>query len=408
MANTIKLNKSDIDALPTPADGKRDTYHFDGVPGLQLRVTSAGIKTFSVFKRVKGGRPERISLGRYPAMTPENAKREALKLIANLVNGVSGATAIRAGKQETTLGDLFKDFLENRRNRRGAYLSEASKRDYKSSFNLHLDKLKNRQLSGIKETDIGTIHTKLGKIHPTRANRVVALMSSLYSYAQDRKLYVGDNPAKGIKKFPENSRDRFLQSDELPQFFRSLAMEQNVTIRDYILLSLLTGARRSNVQSMLWKDVNLERGEWRIPTTKNGTPQTVTLSPEAVQILARRKPLEPSVDENQASYVFPGGGKAGHLTEPRKGWQRILERAGIDNLRMHDLRRTLGSWQAKSGASMVIIGKSLNHKTPSTTAIYARLDLDPVRESVNRATAAMFEAAGKGESRAVLPLKDET
>ncbi len=105
-------------------------------------------------------------------------------------------------------------------------------------------------------------------------------------------------------------------------------------------------------------------------------------------ILRIRKPTEPP------TFVFPGDGKSRHLIEPKRGWNRILERAGIDNLRIHDLRRTLGSWQAKTGASLAIIGKSLNHKNQNTTAIYARLDLEPVRESVNTATSAMMAAAG--------------
>ena len=91
--------------------------------------------------------------------------------------------------------------------------------------------------------------------------------------------------------------------------------------------------------------------------------------------------------------------------EPKKGWKRILERAGIDNLRIHDLRRTLGSWQAKTGASLAIIGKSLNHKNQNTTAIYARLDLDPVRDSINKATSAMLTAAGLRQSADAVPLK---
>jgi integrase len=158
-------------------------------------------------------------------------------------------------------------------------------------------------------------------------------------------------------------------------------------LRDYFLISLLTGARRSNVQEMQWSHIHLERGEWRIPTTKNGDSQTVTLTSEVVEILRARQGSSPT-------WVFPGSGSTGHLVEPKKAWKRLLERAGIENLRIHDLRRTLGSWQAKTGASLVIVGKSLNHKSPSTTAIYARLDLDPVRESVDRATGAMLVAAG--------------
>ena len=91
--------------------------------------------------------------------------------------------------------------------------------------------------------------------------------------------------------------------------------------------------------------------------------------------------------------------------EPKKAWARLLERAGIENLRIHDLRRTLGSWQAKTGASLAIVGKSLNHKSHSTTAIYARLDLDPVRESVDRATGAILAAAGLKPSAEVVQIK---
>jgi integrase len=160
-------------------------------------------------------------------------------------------------------------------------------------------------------------------------------------------------------------------------------------IRDYVLLSLLTGARRDNVLSMRWRDVALARAEWRIPRTKDGTPQTIPLSGEALAVLARRASRAASGE----MFVFPGAGRSGHLVEPKKGWERILERAGIEDLRIHDLRRSLGSWQAKTGASLAIIGKTLNHKNTQTTAIYARLDLDPVRESVARATAAMLQAA---------------
>jgi integrase len=149
---------------------------------------------------------------------------------------------------------------------------------------------------------------------------------------------------------------------------------------------------------MQWKDVNLKSGEWYIKETKNRVPQTITLSPEALDVLRNRKPSHP------ATFVFPGEGKSGHLVEPKRGWYRILERAGIDDLRIHDLRRTLGSWQAKTGASLVTIGKSLNHKNPSTTAIYARLDLDPVRESVNTATRAMMAAAGLKNSAKVVKI----
>jgi integrase len=195
--------------------------------------------------------------------------------------------------------------------------------------------------------------------------------------------------------------------------------------------------------AMRWNQIEFAEGIWRIPETKNGTPQNVTLSPEALEILNVR------TESAEGAFVFPGDGKSKHLVEPKKGWQRIfdrdeltqlaarvqdtgrkfivsdgetlsdaLERARklakkmkidcegcrIDDLHIHDLRRTLGSWQAKQGASLAIIGKSLNHKSLQATAIYARLDLDPVRASVNTATAAMLEAAGIKKSAGVVAI----
>jgi integrase len=179
-----------------------------------------------------------------------------------------------------------------------------------------------------------------------------------------------------------------------------VAEEPNETLKDFFLISLLTGARRSNVQEMQWSQLHFERGEWKIPTTKNGTPQTVTLGAEAIEILRARAGCDPV-------WLFPGNGVTGHLVEPKKGWKRVLERAGLEDVRLHDLRRTLGSWQAKTCASLVIVGKSLNHKSVNTTAIYARLDMDPVRESVERATGAMLAAGGVKQSAEIVPLNKQ-
>ena len=201
------------------------------------------------------------------------------------------------------------------------------------------------------------------------------------------------NPCDNIRRNKEHSRDRFLQSDELTAFFTALSEEPNHTIRDYVWLSLFSGARRDNVLSMKWTEVNLTEGTWRIPMTKNGTPQIIPLPAAAIELLKERR----TIFDNTAVFVFPGSGITGHLVEPKKAWAKILQRANIADLRLHDLRRTMGSWQAKTGASLVVIGKSLNHKSTQTTAIYARLDMDPVRDSMNTATNAMLKAGGMGK-----------
>ncbi|SEP71833.1 tyrosine-type recombinase/integrase [Nitrosomonas ureae] len=395
MENKINFIKANIDALPIPDSGKRYTYHDTKTAGLQIRITSTGVKTFSVYRRIKGGDPERITIGRYPDMTIEQARREAVRIAADISDGKNPAEIKRGKKAELTFSDLFAEYLE-----RHSKPSKRTWREDESKYKTYLEKtLGRKKLSSIDRRDIALIHSSITKVgHDITANRVLALTSSIFGWGISAGLWEL-NPAIGVKRNKENTRDRFIQGDELPRFFEAVAKEENDAIRDYVLISLLTGARRANVLSMRWQNINFDRAEWRIEETKNGTPQTVTLSQEAIEILQARKP------SNHAIFVFPGSGKSGHLEEPKKGWKRILERAGIQNLRIHDLRRTLGSWQAKTGASLAIIGKSLNHKNQNTTAIYARLDLDPVRDSVNKATSAMLTAAGLKQSARPVPLK---
>src|ERR1019366_3847398 len=150
---------------------------------------------------------------------------------------------------------------------------------------------------------------------------------------------------------------------------------------------LLCGALRGNVQAMRWDELHLDRHIWRISESKNGESLDVYLPLEAQKILLTRK-----AGANGCEWVFPGRGKTGHLIEPKTAWKRILKRAGLTDVRLHDLRRTLGSWQAATGASLPVIGKSLGHKSLAATQIYARLDLGPVRLAVDRATTAMLAA----------------
>jgi integrase len=141
---------------------------------------------------------------------------------------------------------------------------------------------------------------------------------------------------------------------------------------------------------MRWDEIDWKRATWTIPAekAKSDEDMNVVLSPVVIQILENRKA------SSLSPWVFPGVGKSGHLVEPKTAWARIMKRAGLTDVRLHDLRRTLGSWQAATGASLPIIGKSLGHESLEATKVYARLNLDPVRESVNRATQAMLIAGG--------------
>lgn len=396
-SNHQKLTKTLLNGLAAPEVGKRQVIYDTETPKLAMRMTHTGVRAFYVVKRL-GGAMVWLKLGTFPDMTCEQARNEAGKVLGEFAKGDNPAAVKRAVKAELTFGEAFDDFIVRKRKRDGSPISDKTKRDYKDLLRLYLDGIKGKRLSAIERNEVKAIHARTTQKSAAQADRVVAVVSAVFTFMLAHERFNGQNPATRIQKNPAPSRDRFLQADELTPFFKALSESTNEIMRDFFLLALLTGARRANVSAMRWADIDLVAGVWRIAKTKNGTPQTVTLSPEAMTVLESRK-------AGGGEFVFPGEGKTKHIVEPKKAWATLLKTAGIENLRIHDLRRTLGSWQARTGASLPIIGKSLNHKTHQATAIYARLDLDPVRQSVNTATAAMMEAAGLKKKTEVVRLR---
>lgn len=281
------------------------------MPGLQLRVTAAGVKSFSVYRRLKGGGPERVTLGRFPSMTVEQARKAAAAVNAEIEAGANPAATKRAFKAEPTLAEFFSEYGTRHGEKKLAW------RDDQQRFRDYLGKpLGGRKLSEISRDMIARILSdaeRAGKSVATVRN-IRALASGLFSKAVEWN-YLDTNPAAGVRVAGQKvTRDRFLQSDELPRFFAALAEELNDTMRDFILLALLTGVRRANLCAMRWREVDLQAGVWRINRTKNGEPQTVTLCPEAVTILEARREAAPGV------YVFPGEVRRDISWSPRKQW----------------------------------------------------------------------------------------
>lgn len=377
------LNFTKAALVKAPAAGKgRDYYYDEREKGLQMAVTATGTKTFYLYKRIDG-KPERVLLGRFPDLSVENARKLAAEAKGKIATGNNPQKEKRAIRDEMTFGALFAEYLEK--------YSKVHKRSWaydEREVNKFLSHWFKRKISSIEKTDVDRLHAKVGKENGKyQANRLLERIRAIFNKAIEWG-WNGTNPADGIKKFKEQSRDRFLQPDELPRFFEALANEPNEAARDFFVLSLLTGARKSNLLAMRWKEINFTAETWRIAQTKNSDPLTVHLPKQAMDILKERKLV------SESPWVFPGSGSSGHLADPKKAWKRILTEARIEDLRIHDLRRTLGSYQAATGANGYIIGKSLGHRSQQSTAIYARLNLDPVRDSVNKATEAMFGYAG--------------
>ena len=370
---------------PAPL-GKRTWHHDTKVPGLAVQVTATGTKTFYLYRWVDG-RPERLRLGTWPAITVEQARQAATKALGEIALGNNPANMRRVNRDEWTLQDLFDDYLERH--------AKPHKRTWKSDadqFRRYLVPWANRKLSVIKKPDVKTLHIHIGEQNGRyTANRLLALLRAVFNYGIRERDLALTNPVVGISMFKEEERERRLMAEELPAFFAGVASEPNEIIRDYVFLSLLTGGRRDNVLTMRWDELHLNRATWEIPAEKfkNGRAQAVHLAPAAVAILQARKAQ--SLPTNP--WVFPSSGATGHLVEPRKAWARILKRAGLQDLRLHDLRRTLASWQVDTGATLAIVGKTLGHQSQTATAIYARLSQDPVRKSVDAAVEAMMSAA---------------
>ena len=173
-----------------------------------------------------------------------------------------------------------------------------------------------------------------------------------------------------------------MQEDEFARFFAALDLEADDRVRDFVMLALLTGARKRNLLSMCWSDVNLDRKLWIIAAeeSKNGRPQSVALTAPELEILTRRH------KSRKTDFVFPGVGSTGHFVEPKRAWKRILKRAGISDFHVHDLRHSMASWMANTGADVSLIKSALNHLDIKTTMnVYVHTVNDAERKARERA-----------------------
>jgi len=407
----INFTKATIDSLPIPEKGWK-YYQDQKTPALSVGIGQSGIRTFVLYKRIND-KPERLKLGRYPEMTIEQARKKAMELHGQIAVGENPANLKREKRNEMTLKELFDIYIDRYAIPHGVKTIDAMCRN----FDVYLGKLdqtrkkharkpikpegsvdwSNRKISTITHQDVSKFHRELGtKTGKSIANRMVELLRSTFNRCKDDfKIIDLANPAAGIKPFQEIERDRFLQSDEIPRLFSSLA-EETENNRDYYLLALLTGARRNNVLSMRWSNLNLADARWRISggDSKNKKAMYIPLTSAALDILNRRKMSATS------DFVFPGTGKTGHMTSPKAAWKRVVTRAGLEDVRPHDLRRSLGSWMVNTGSSLALIGGALGHQDSQSTKIYARLAIDPIKDAMEKAQSSMLGFIQKDQVKA--------
>lgn len=423
------LTKAFINNVQLPDSGKRDYLYDTKESGLVLQVTSKGTKTFYLYKKING-KPERVRLGKYPDISVENARKLAQQNKGKIAEGKNPQNEKRAIRSELTFYELFEQYMNR--------YSKVHKKSWKydeREVNKYLRHWFTRKISSIENHEVRKLHEKIYNQNGLyQANRILERLRAIFNKAIEWG-WDGNNPTNGIKKYKEKSRDRFIKHNEIKYFFKALEAEENKTAKDFFKMLLFTGARKTNTLMMRWDEINFDFRAWKIPETKNGEPIIIPLIPEAIQLLEERKKLNP----HNCPWVFKGSGKEGYYNDPKKAWIRTLERAtvmlwkdieelsgiidlaknnlpefytekmlfkqihkeaeiksielpiGLMDLRIHDLRRTLGSYQAINGSSTLIIGKSLGHKSTQSTEIYSRLYQDPIRKSVEGAVSTMFK-----------------
>jgi integrase len=393
----FSFTKQSLDALPTSA---RKKYNDAKVGGLGILVHVGGRKSF-FWQRKVNGRPRWETIGAYPDLSIEQARGRASELNMTLAkwkaSGFHGPNPFEV-HSGVTLAGIFELYVDQHLKQHALRPERAEKHD-RLMFNTHLSGWRDRKLGQLRREDVAELHRNIPKAVSRRtkgrdtgkpaANAVVHLIKRLYFFADKTGNWIGSNPTTGIKMFDETPRTRYAQPEELSRIWRGLPQMKNPDLRDFINLALWTGARKSDVLSMRWTDVQMGDNRWDIPDPKNRKPYPIPLTVEAIKILKGRHKLR----VQNSPWVFPATrkNKSGHIQDLKKSWATLLKKIGLNgcNLRIHDLRRTQGSYQAAQGTSLLLIGRSLGHKSLSATQIYSQVNLDPVRDSMERANATM-------------------
>jgi len=374
----LRLSDARISALTVPAKGA--SYHYDtDVPGLAIRIMPSGIRSFVSVKKIHG-KAQRITLGRWPGLRLGDARRAAARINGEVAAGSNPATDRKAARARAeTCNDHWPTYLAHitRKNR-------AWKRDEERWVRDVAPMLGRKAMASIAAGDCQAVVDALGSKHPVKANRVAALLGAFFGHALKAER-IQRNPARGLSRYQECPRDRFLSGEEVQRFLSACEATPQPWC-DLFALLLWTGARKSAVMAMRWSDLDLSAGVWRIPASaaKNKQAAAVPLIEAALAILRRRSGFR-----DGSLWVFPSSSKAGHVAHLAKAWSNLLKSAALPDLRPHDLRRTVGSWLAASGASSFVIQKALTHKSAASAKAYAHLDVEPVRAALDTVTSAM-------------------
>ena len=376
---TKTISRRTVEALKV----EKDTVFWDSeLLGFGVRVYPSGSKYYVVQTRTAGATAKRVTVGRHGVITAEEARRRAALIIARIKAGekpVAEPMALRLA-DGPTMAELAARYLEE-------HVAVRCKPKTVAMYRLIAGKHIVPALGKLSALEVGQAH--VAELHyklrdfPVMANQVLDTLSRIFKTAEDRGLVPeGSNPCRYQVRYKERKRERFLTEEEFRRLGRVLCEAEtcrgvSVHAVAAIRLLMLTGCRRNEILTLRWEEVDLEANELRLSDSKTG-PRAISLSPEAVRVLAQL----PRVPDNP--WVIPGQLKGSYMRNVNDPWKIIRKRAGLEDVRLHDLRHSYASRALALGESLPMIGKLLGHTQVETTARYAHLARGSVQESAGR------------------------
>ncbi len=389
MKQELRLTNANVKKAPIPSTG-RATFHDTKIPGFQLRVSAAGNKSFCARGDVNG-KTIRVTIGRFPQMSAEQAERKAKEFIGELGNKVNPNARRKADAQKNiTLRQCYEHYLESRSN-----LKESTIEQYERYLNKYLSDWLDKPLLTITRDKVERRHKKIGKTSNTSANATMRVLRALLEYAHGKyEDENGDpiilhNPVRRLSQvkawYKESRRSTYIKSTEFKPWFETVTTMPEwsgsstpETIRNYLLLVLFTGLRRNEATCLTWKQVDLKHKQLTISDTKNGHPHILPLSSYLVELLKQRKILA-----KKSEYVFPSG-ESGHLVDPKKSVANVRDKSGV-YFTIHDLRRTFITVAESLGIRDYTLKRLLNHRSAGdVTDGYIVTDVERLREPMQQ------------------------